>query len=254
MLGGNVLTMEAISAVTLPDKGREFSRSELTWVRDGDAWRIAEAEDRFMVDPDLGQQALAQLAWMEGIWKDDVAGATVETRVTWTPGRRFLTRSFTVTEEGGGPVESTEIIGFDPVLGVIHSWSFDNAGGFGEGLCMAKIPSEPLSVPSPPITPMFGSTGRPPGAGSFWLMKTSAAAPPNPTAGSVIGTTIGMKPSGSLRNPLMSSQPSSPMTKRSQPRSGAGSGGGSSPARSHGVEAPASKITSSWHRPPSFVD
>ncbi len=35
MLGGNVLTMEAISAVTLPDKGREFSRSELTWLRQG---------------------------------------------------------------------------------------------------------------------------------------------------------------------------------------------------------------------------
>jgi uncharacterized protein (TIGR02246 family) len=134
MLGKNVLTVEAISAVIFPDNGREFSRSELTWLRDGDAWRIAEAADRFMVDPDIGQQALSQLAWMEGTWKDDVAGTTVETRVTWTPGRRFLTRSFTVTEEGGGPVESTEIIGFDPILGVIRSWNFDNAGGFGEGL------------------------------------------------------------------------------------------------------------------------
>jgi hypothetical protein len=70
-------------------------------------------------------------------------------------------------------------------------------------------PHVPFSVPSPPTIVMSGRPNPARVAPSGWLMNTNAPAAPYPTAGSVMGLTIGRNPYFSSRKPPTSSHPSS---------------------------------------------
>jgi hypothetical protein len=45
-----------------------------------------------------------------------------------------LTYSFSAAVSDTDPLEGTQVIGWDPVSGVIRSWLFDSDGGFGDGV------------------------------------------------------------------------------------------------------------------------
>jgi hypothetical protein len=45
--------------------------------------------------------------------------------------KSFLSRTFTVSENARVVSSGTQIIGWDPVVGQIVSWTFDSSGGFG---------------------------------------------------------------------------------------------------------------------------
>jgi uncharacterized protein (TIGR02246 family) len=110
----------------------EVTRYTATYLKKDSGWLIAQLDEVTLPPVDAASQALGDLAWMVGTWKDNTPDITVETKVNWTKNQRFLKRSFTITREGEDPVEGTEVIGYDPVQGRIRSWIFDSEGGFGE--------------------------------------------------------------------------------------------------------------------------
>jgi uncharacterized protein (TIGR02246 family) len=77
---------------------------------------------------------LSQLAWLVGDWADQGEGATVETSVTWTKNKTFLSYAFKVSTGNVDELEGTQVVGWDPVAKTIRSWMFDSEGGFGEGV------------------------------------------------------------------------------------------------------------------------
>jgi uncharacterized protein (TIGR02246 family) len=113
--------------------GDETTRYVCNYVKKDGAWLISELLETKLPPLDAGTLALDEIAWMVGSWKDNSPGIDVTTSVAWTKNKHFLRRSIAVTREGENTIEATEIIGYDPIAGLLHSWVFDSEGGFGEG-------------------------------------------------------------------------------------------------------------------------
>jgi uncharacterized protein (TIGR02246 family) len=80
----------------------------------------------------VGDERLAKLKFLVGDWKADLGdGKLYKSTCQWLPGENFLSRSFSVQQNGQPLSSGTQIIGFDPVVGQIVSWTFDGSGGFG---------------------------------------------------------------------------------------------------------------------------
>jgi hypothetical protein len=94
---------------------------------------------------DAAAAALDELDWMVGSWKDASPGVTVATTVDWTKGRHFLRRSISVTREDADPMEATEVIGYDPVAGGLHSWVFDSGAALARA--SGRSPSRSRATP-----------------------------------------------------------------------------------------------------------
>jgi len=99
--------------------------------RDG-KWLISNVtESRFA--PQSNELYLKDLAWLVGSWQS--GGKKDERQVNidcqWLPGKSFLSRSFTVTEAGATTSSGLQIIGWDPTLQQIVSWTFNSDGSNG---------------------------------------------------------------------------------------------------------------------------
>lgn len=76
---------------------------------------------------------LNDLAWMEGTWIDEGKESKIITECSWTQNGHFLKRSFSVMIDKEVTLYGDQIIGWDPIEERIRSWTFDSAGGIGEG-------------------------------------------------------------------------------------------------------------------------
>jgi uncharacterized protein (TIGR02246 family) len=98
-------------------------------------WKISELVET--PAPEIPPSArLSELSWLVGKWReaDKEAGVTIQSSYQWANGGCFITRNVTV-KRGEDPVlEGWQIIGWDPVAEAIRSWTFDDAGGYSEGV------------------------------------------------------------------------------------------------------------------------
>ena len=96
---------------------------------------VAGAKDASHDTEESSNRPLDELDWMVGQWVDRGDDVTIETKVSWTANRAFLVRTFRVkTKDADAALEGTQVIGWDPVQRRIRSWTFDSAGGFGQGI------------------------------------------------------------------------------------------------------------------------
>ena len=140
----NIESMKPLSSDVVVEKGstavvsKSGDEAEALYtaihVKKDGKWKINQLVETPM--PDITpSERLAELSWLIGEWKDSdkEEGVTVLSRYTWARGGSFITRNVTV-KRGDEPVlEGWQIIGWDPVQEAIHSWTFDDAGGFSEG-------------------------------------------------------------------------------------------------------------------------
>ena len=100
--------------------------------RDG-KWLMSNVtESRLM--PATNEPYLKDLAWLEGEWKAEAGGKTTTFQCEWMPNKSFLRRSFTVKEKDQTISSGTQIIGWDPQLVTIVSWTFNSDGSVGRDL------------------------------------------------------------------------------------------------------------------------
>jgi uncharacterized protein (TIGR02246 family) len=91
-------------------------------------WNVSESRPALASSADR----LAGLSWLVGEWKADLGGGkTYRTTCQWMSEKSFLNRTFTVSENARVVSSGTQIIGWDPVVGQVVSWTFDSSGGFG---------------------------------------------------------------------------------------------------------------------------
>lgn len=77
---------------------------------------------------------LRDFEWLVGDWEAKADTTTVRTTVRWMDGKSFLQRNYTVQRDGLQESSGLQIIGWDPQLGQVRSWSFDSTGGHGTGV------------------------------------------------------------------------------------------------------------------------
>jgi uncharacterized protein (TIGR02246 family) len=128
------LTSDVLIEKGLSTIGDDTTRYVCNYVKKDGVWLISELSETTLPPVDAAAEALDDLGWLIGSWKDNTPGVTVATTVNWTKNHHFLTRSVTMTRKDENTYEATEVIGYDPVAGGIRSWVFDSEGGIGEGL------------------------------------------------------------------------------------------------------------------------
>ena len=138
MLGDQAARVEGTTSIQIGNdesgepRGDDFDFIALV-VREDDAWKFSSIDERAVGDLPTASEALQQLAWLEGVWKDQTEDADVTTSVRWLPGRNFLLRVFQSDADGEDPQQGFQVIGFDPNRGTIRSWSILGGGSYGDG-------------------------------------------------------------------------------------------------------------------------
>jgi uncharacterized protein (TIGR02246 family) len=101
-------------------------------------WKLDSVRETEVPDVPAASPQLQDLAWLVGEWIDESPDATIESNVTWTKNKTFLSYAFKTSVPGMDDLEGTQVIGWDPAAGTIRSWMFDSDGGFGEGIWSKK--------------------------------------------------------------------------------------------------------------------
>jgi hypothetical protein len=100
-------------------------------VRKGDQWEITQLTETPAPAPPA-YEALQALDWLVGSWQDKDEDQTVQTTISWSGNKNFLTCNFKVSGADGTDAQGWQVIGWDAGLRQIRSWTFDSNGGFGQ--------------------------------------------------------------------------------------------------------------------------
>ena len=133
-IGDSLAVEEGIRQI-VAEEGASGAQVRYVAVRDkaGNTWPIASYRE-FADDPvPTPQEMLQSLAFLEGDWVDESPDGRTAISYRWSEDGNFLLGDYVVSV-GGEPVsKSSQRIGWDPVVGVIRSWTFDSDGGFSQG-------------------------------------------------------------------------------------------------------------------------
>ena len=128
----DVAMVEGTSTVFLPGEEPNESSFSSVLVKDAGAWLIDSVQETDTPSPPTAAEALKELEFLVGQWRDKTDGIRVDTALRWSAKRTFLIRSYSVEREKGEVHEGTQVIGWDPRAKRIRSWTFDSDGSFGE--------------------------------------------------------------------------------------------------------------------------
>ncbi|MCA9260108.1 MAG: hypothetical protein KDA61_12940, partial [Planctomycetales bacterium] len=76
------------------------------------------------------EQALDSLGWLVGEWVEQ-SERPLACRIEVVSGGKFLRRTFTEERDGESEEVGYEMIGYDPTLNLVRSWTFFADGSFG---------------------------------------------------------------------------------------------------------------------------
>jgi len=134
-----VLSPEVVmekGSTTVTEKNGDTSGAQYAavYVKKEGKWKISQLIETPLADVSPHDQ-LSPLAWLVGDWEeaDKSDDLTVRSQYVWARGGNFITRNVTVKRGGETTLEGWQIIGWDPIDNCIHSWTFDDEGGFSEG-------------------------------------------------------------------------------------------------------------------------
>lgn len=120
---------------TRPAEGGPPRRARYTIIhakKDG-RWYLSSVRDAVFIPPS-NRDSLRNLEWLSGNWSADVAKGEVEKlSFAWTLNDNFVLGHFTTTFGNMPVAAATQFIGWDPEAKGIRSWTFDAAGGLGQG-------------------------------------------------------------------------------------------------------------------------
>lgn len=133
-IGDSLAIEEGIRQITAAE-GAAAAQVRYVAVRDkvGAGWPIASYRE-FADDPaPTAEEMLQPLSFLVGDWVDESPEGRTAIGFRWSEDGNFILGDYTLTV--GGEVESKSVqrIGWDPVEGVLRSWTFDSDGGFSQG-------------------------------------------------------------------------------------------------------------------------
>ncbi|MCA9052784.1 MAG: SgcJ/EcaC family oxidoreductase [Planctomycetaceae bacterium] len=128
----DVAQAEASATVILPDEQPVRVSVSALYVKEGDHWLLSSVEEMALPQAATAAEALSELEWLIGDWRDDADDITATSSFRWGAEGSYLIRSFSVAKDGQPMAEGTQVIGWDPRTQQIRSWTFNSDGSFGE--------------------------------------------------------------------------------------------------------------------------
>ncbi|MHB1036665.1 MAG: YybH family protein [Pirellulales bacterium] len=133
LVSSDVATEEGTVRVVRPGEAPSESTYLAIHVKKDGQWKLDSVHETSVPEEPATSPQLENLAWLVGEWIDSSPDSTIETNVSWTKNKTFLSYAFKASLPGMDDLEGTQVIGWDPAAGTIRSWMFDSDGGFGEG-------------------------------------------------------------------------------------------------------------------------
>lgn len=133
-IGDSLAVEEGVRQITAGE-GAVTAQVRYVAVRDkvGDAWPIASYRE-FADDPaPTAEEMLQALSFLVGDWVDESPEGRTSISYRWSEDGNYILGDYALTVGGRPESTSTQRIGWDPVEGVIRSWTFDSDGGFSQG-------------------------------------------------------------------------------------------------------------------------
>lgn len=123
---------EGTFTVQAKDKPASTSRYSTLFVREDGKWRMAMVKE--WGDDKTNRPDLDDLAWLIGSWETDGPEQSARTTYEWSPNKKFIICKFSISskKDKGFFSSGTQVIGVDPAVGLIRSWTFSSDGGIGE--------------------------------------------------------------------------------------------------------------------------
>jgi hypothetical protein len=125
---------EGVRQITA-EEGAAEAQMRYVLVRDkvGDTWPIASYRE-FADDPaPTSQEMLEPLAFLVGDWVDESPEGRTAINFSWSEDGNYILGEYVLSVGGQPAARSSQRIGWDPVEGVLRSWTFDSDGGFSHG-------------------------------------------------------------------------------------------------------------------------
>ena len=129
-----VAVVDGVAELTSPEGEKDASRYTTIWTETNGKWLLSSVRD-LEEAPGSGNNAaelLKDLDWLVGDWSHE----DKNTKVMLSCKRalnNFLLFEYTIKSSDGSQ-EVKQYMGYDPREDAMHSWMFDSAGGFGEGM------------------------------------------------------------------------------------------------------------------------
>lgn len=133
-VGDDLAVEEGVRLITVDD-GQTAAQLRYVAMRDkvGNAWPVASYRE-FADDPlPTPAEMLQGVAWLVGDWIDESPEGRTEVSYRFSEDGNFLVGEYTLAIGGMEASKSAQRIGYDPIEGVLRSWTFDSDGGFSEG-------------------------------------------------------------------------------------------------------------------------
>ena len=156
-VGDSLAIEEGVRLITVPDSD-VAAQVRYAAVRDkvGDSWPIASYSE-FADDPQpTPAEMLSAVSFLVGDWIDESPEGKTTINYRWEDDGNFLLGDYTLAVAGMPESRSHQRIGWDPLEGVIRSWTFDSDGGFSTG---EWVPTEAGWVIKSDATMPDGTTG-----------------------------------------------------------------------------------------------
>jgi uncharacterized protein (TIGR02246 family) len=135
LLGPESLLEKGSTTVTRADGETDGSLYTAIYVKKDGEWKINQLIESPL--PALTpHEQLQELGWLVGEWEetDQTDDLSIKSAYTWARGGNFLTRNVTVKRAGTVTLQGWQIIGWDPLEKRLRSWTFDDEGGYAEGV------------------------------------------------------------------------------------------------------------------------
>ena len=133
-VGDSLAIEEGVRLITVPDSD-VAAQVRYAAVRDkvGDSWPIASYSE-FADDPaPTPAEMLSGVSFLVGDWIDESPEGKTMISYRWEDDGNFLLGDYTLAVAGMPESRSHQRIGWDPLEGVIRSWTFDSDGGYSTG-------------------------------------------------------------------------------------------------------------------------
>jgi uncharacterized protein (TIGR02246 family) len=125
---------DGVSQVTAQHAGpTQVARYTAVHVKVDGKWLVASVREANVELPSNFAK-IEGLGWLVGTWTAKREGNNVRTTIRWIANNSFLEREYTVANDGIVSSSGRQIIGWDPKIEKIRSWSFDASGGYGTGV------------------------------------------------------------------------------------------------------------------------
>jgi uncharacterized protein (TIGR02246 family) len=131
---GGLSAVEDGTAIVKNANGVIISQASYTAIhlKDGDTWLMASVRERAI--PSLSKRPdFEHLEWLIGDWSAARDSRTLDFRFKWIADKKFIELSYSVRDKDAPARSGIQIIGRDPSSGHVISWTFDSAGGYGQG-------------------------------------------------------------------------------------------------------------------------